>query len=301
LNPKVIWRWTKPILATALVIIISYYLYRQITSGWHELSGRIGLRFGICSGFLLLSAPPLLGPVIWWGIVRQLGGRMSAREAYWAWSAANLGKYMPGKVWNIAGRFYFSPDSKIIIADSILIEVLANLWAAFVAAATAIPFGLWAPGVAWVMGVGATVGLLGFIWPSLVQKAIRLPLKLLRRDIPPLEAFPRKAYLLTTLYLYLIWLVGGVGIWLFLRDLGYQSNPLAVGGANALSWMAGYLFLLVPGGFGVREGVFSWLLAGAPAAALAAVFTRLAITVWEIIGFLIGLGVRPGQLRCTLI
>ena len=292
---RVIWRWMRPFLAACLVILISYYLYGQIASGWHELSGRIGLSFGICSGFLLLSAPPLLGPLIWWGIVRQLGGRMTAREAYWAWSAANLGKYIPGKVWNIAGRFYFSRDSNLIIAESILIEVLANLWAAFAAAATAIPFGLWAPGIAWVMAGGAALGLVGLVWPSLLQRAVRLPLRLLRRELPPAEAFPRKAYLLTTLYLYLIWLIGGVGIWLFLRDLGYRSNPLAVGGANALSWMVGYLFLLVPGGFGVREGVFSWLLAGAPAAALAAVFTRLAITLWEIIGFLVGLGVKPGR------
>ncbi|MGC8895054.1 MAG: lysylphosphatidylglycerol synthase domain-containing protein [candidate division WOR-3 bacterium] len=295
MNWKAVWKWTRPFLAAAVVFLISYYLYQQIVSGWDELSGRLSFSPGICVGFLLLSAPPLLGPLIWWGIVRQLRGKMSPREAYWAWSAANLGKYMPGKVWNIAGRFYFSRDSKLIIAESILIEVMANLWAAFLAAATAIPFGLWASGIAWLMAAGAALGLLGLAWPRLLQKAVRLPLKLLRREVPPSQAFSRKAYLLTTLWLYLIWLVGGLGIWLVLRDLGYQSNPLTAGGANALSWMVGYLFLLVPGGFGVREGTFSWLMSGTAATALAAVFTRLAITVWEIIGFLVGVCLRPGE------
>jgi len=295
LNWKVVWKWTRPFLAAAVIILVSYYLYRQIAFGWHELSGRIALTPGICFGFLVFSAPPLLGPLIWWGIVRQLGGRMKAREAYWAWSAANLGKYMPGKVWNIAGRFYFSRDSKIIVAESILIEVVANLWAAFLAAATAIPFGLWAPGIAWVMACGALLGLVGLIWPKLIGNAVRLPLKLLKKEVPPSGAFPRKAYLLTTLWLYLIWLLGGLGIWLVLRDLGYQSNPLTAGGANALSWMVGYLFLLVPGGFGVREGTFSWLMGGAAGPALVAVFSRLALTIWEIIGFLVGMGVRPGK------
>lgn len=295
MNWKVLWKWTRPLLAAAIIILISYYLYRQIAFGWHELSGKISLSHRIFVGFLALSVPPLLGPLIWWGIIRQLGGRMTAREAYWAWSAANLGKYMPGKVWNIAGRFYFSRDSKILIAESIIIEVVANLWAAFLAAVTAIPFGLWVPGIAWVMALGAALGLVGLIWPKLFQRAVRLPLNLLRKDLPPPEAFPRKAYLLTTLYLYLIWLLVGLGLWLVLTELGSATNPFMAAGAYALGWMAGYMFLLVPGGFGVREGMFSWLLLGAPAAALVAVFARLAIMIWEIVGFLLGLGLRPGK------
>ena len=293
MNWKAVWKWTRPFLAAAVIILVSYYLYRQIAFGWHELSGRIALTPGICFGFLVFSAPPLLGPLIWWGIVRQLGGRMKAREAYWAWSAANLGKYMPGKVWNIAGRFYFSRDSKIIVAESILIEVVANLWAAFLAAATAIPFGLWAPGIAWVMACGALLGLVGLIWPKLIGNAVRLPLKLLKKEVPPSGAFPRKAYLLTTLWLYLIWLLLGLGLWFLLANFGTVANPLSAAGAYALGWMAGYLFLLVPGGFGVKEGIFTWLMGGAAGPALVAVFSRLALTIWEIIGFLVGLGVRP--------
>ncbi|MEO0180757.1 MAG: lysylphosphatidylglycerol synthase domain-containing protein [candidate division WOR-3 bacterium] len=282
----------RPLLAAAVIILVSYYLYRQISSGWHELSGRLALSPGICLGFILFSAPPLLGPLIWWRIIKNLGGEMTPREAYWAWSAANLGKYMPGKVWNIAGRFYFSKDSKMIVADSILIEVLANLWAAFLAAATAIPFGLWTPWIAWVMSAGAILGLAGLIWPRSIQNALRLPLRLLRREAPPPQAFPRRAYLLTTLYLYLIWLLVGFGLWLALVDLGSRANPIAVAGAYALGWMAGYLFLLVPGGFGVKEGIFTWLMGGSAGVALVAVFGRLALTTWEIIGFLVGLAVR---------
>ena len=115
----------------------------------------------------------------------------------------------------------------------------------------------------------------------------------MKKEVPPSGAFPRKAYLLTTLWLYLIWLLLGLGLWFVLANFGTVANPLSAAGAYALGWMAGYLFLLVPGGFGVKEGIFTWLMGGAAGPALVAVFSRLALTIWEIIGFLVGLGVRP--------
>ncbi|HEV8613162.1 MAG TPA: hypothetical protein VGQ73_06605, partial [Gemmatimonadales bacterium] len=60
-------------------------------------------------------------------------------------------------------------------------------------------------------------------------------------------------------------------------------------GAFAGSYIAGLLFLLAPGGLGVREGVFMWMLQDrlGPANALAlAAVSRLGMTVADVLAAL---------------
>ncbi len=291
---KTLWKWLKPLIAVVVIALVIYYLYRQISSGWATISGGIRLDLRMAGGVALMALPPFAGPFIWWWLLKSLGSDIGVAPAFWAWSAANLGKYLPGKVWNIAGRFYFTGESKVLVAESIGLEVLANLWAGFLASATGLGFGLGVKtGVmAWVLVMGAVAGAVGLIWPDLIRKFVRLPLKLLKKEVPVPRVFPRSAYALAVAALYLIWLGVGVGLWLVLGSMGHKGNPVALGGAYALSWMAGYLFLLVPGGCGVREGTFSWLMGGGAPVALAAVVARLAITLWEIVAFVVAFALK---------
>jgi hypothetical protein len=85
----------------------------------------------------------------------------------------------------------------------------------------------------------------------------------------------------------LAWGAYGVAVWLLARALIPEvSFPLLTTiGAFAASYIVGFLVLLVPGGLGVREGVFVLVLQGvvglAPATAIA-LASRLLFTLTEV-------------------
>jgi uncharacterized membrane protein YbhN (UPF0104 family) len=84
------------------------------------------------------------------------------------------------------------------------------------------------------------------------------------------------------------WVLLAVPVILTSRDLGADGPRLiAIGiGAFALSWVAGFLFVLAPAGAGVREVVMTALLSTAmsPASALTvALLSRLMMTFGDVI------------------
>ncbi len=275
----------KNALAGAIVVLAFYYIFKQIAANWEVVRASARLNPTSLVGAALLGVQPLLAPFGWWLALKSLGSKASWRRAYWAWSASNLGKYAPGKVWNILGRFYFMPhEGKVALAESIAVEVFSNLWAASLAATTATLF--WQPPWAPVAWAGAAGGLLALAYPKAIQLALRAPAKLLKKELKAPSDFPRRAFAVLTLFYYLLWLALGVGIWLVGLSLGIGANPVILGGAYAVAWMGGYLFLLVPGGFGVREGLFTAMAGVNPGVAgVLAVAVRLGITIWEVLAF----------------
>ncbi len=282
----------KNALAGIIVLLAFYYIFKQISGNWEAVRASFRFTPSSLGGALLLGVQPLLAPFGWWLALRKLGSTAGWRRAYWVWSASNLGKYAPGKVWNVLGRFYFlSGESKALVAESIAIEVVANLWAASLAAATSTLFrsSPWAP-AAWAAAAG---GLAFALYPRSIQLALRLPARLLKREFKAPEAFPRLAFLGLSAYYYALWLLLGLGIWLLGTSFGTGADPLVLGGSYALAWMGGYLFLLVPGGFGVREGLFTAMAGVNPGVAgVLAVAVRLGITIWEVLAFGIALLLR---------
>jgi uncharacterized membrane protein YbhN (UPF0104 family) len=73
------------------------------------------------------------------------------------------------------------------------------------------------------------------------------------------------------------------------------SHPLAVAGAATIAWAAGLVAIFAPGGIGVRELVYVWLLSDTlPSAdrAAGAVTMRLVMVLAEL-GVLLLVGLRP--------
>jgi hypothetical protein len=223
--------------------------------------------WGALAGAVVLAAVgTAAGALIWLVILRGLGVRTERR---WAgiFFQAQLGKYIPGSVWQYAGRAAAARAYGIPVrpvAMSLPIEFAASAIAA--GAMGAFLLGWW--GVAVVLVVA--VLLVAPAGPSLARK---------RELTTTMRA--------TLLYLP-VWLLLGGSFWLCARGLvAVRAEDLAVYmGAFAVAWLVGLLAVYAPGGLGVREAVLVALLSsriGAADALVVAAASRLILIFVDVV------------------
>jgi uncharacterized membrane protein YbhN (UPF0104 family) len=221
------------------------------------------------------------------------------------WLVVNLGRYVPGKVWSVAGLIVLAQRAGVEAwaagASAVAVQAIGiGTAVALVALAT--------PGAASPLRLGgaalaavATIVLLA--WEKTARWVAELAGRAEQFRPLPLAAVAESAGL--TL---LSWLTYGISFWLLARGLGL-SGPLSLAtatGAFALGYILGLLALFAPGGVGVREVVLIGLLApalGSGGAVALGVGSRVLLTLTEVaapLGVLLltrgakeDMGVRP--------
>lgn len=243
----------------------------------------------------------------WRAVLADLGSPLSVRSAVAVFGISQLGKYVPGGVWNIVaaaevGAGHRVPRSRS--ATSMLVAVAVSVASGAAVGAVALPFvsagalGVWS----WV--VWAAPAIVVVLAPPVLNRLIGLALRIARRgglDHPMTWGGLARA----AAWSVAGWLVAGVQLSVLCAGVGLpltvRTFALVTGGW-ALAWTAGFLFVVAPAGAGVREVVLAAVLAGAlpaPAAALAVLVSRVVLTVIDLLfagaGLLLARGVRhPG-------
>lgn len=240
----------------------------------------------------------------WRRVVQGWGFPLGWRDGARIWLLSSMAKYVPGKVWALAGMAVMGARQGIApwatTGSAILLQVLSFATAALVVALVgqaALPVAVGPVGLvvlgAGLLGVSAVV-----LWRPLVERvAHRLA------PAAQVTALPSPGALLYgALVNLLAWLGYGTAFWLFARGtLPDATLPLASAiGAYTASYVAGILAPFAPGGLGVREGVLVLALQPqvglAHALALAAV-SRLGMTFAELLASLLVLLRLPGHPR----
>lgn len=286
--------WGKRAGQVLLTVILTWLIFRGVGVTLKEVRDAPGslppadwvLLLG--SALLLLIAF-LLASRSWGWMVRDLGGEdpgpiVSSRVVL----LANLGRYLPGKVWQIAGLAWLGRQAGVPATVSTSAGVLLQCFGLAAAALAALP--------ALVMASGDLQSLLlpGVILLILLA-AVSTP-RLLRRGLVPIfrlaklpvseipEGSPAFGPRWLGLHL-LVWGMYGIAFLLLLRSIGVEGHPLFFASTFAAAYLAGYLALFAPAGFGVREGVLVALLRPeiGGAAVGVALLARVWITVVEIL------------------
>ena len=214
---------------------------------------------------VLASAAAVTGyGLVWPYWLRRLGTRATA-----SWIAiffrGQLGKYMPGSVWQYAGRVGLA-RKRGVPAQRALTSVVAEV--VFSAAAAALT-GLLVLGpataglaLAGAVTTGALVGAAAYgLRRSRPLLAAETRLVRMRIDIPSLTGALRAAPGAGILYV-LVWVVYGLAFWLTARALfavPLSEAPRYVG-VFAVAWLVGLVAVFAPGGVGVREAAIVALL-----------------------------------------
>jgi uncharacterized membrane protein YbhN (UPF0104 family) len=211
---------------------------------------------------IVVSAAAVLGfALVWPLILRRLG--VDARVGWIGlWFKSALGKYIPGSVWQYAGRVTLARARGVPVQTglaSLAIEVVASVAAAAVVSALALP---WEIAVA-VWGALVILGALAFAYRrSIVALGARLAAPALARvDRQTVAAGVRSVPAAGALYV-VGWAIYGTAFWLTARALfavPASSLPHYLG-VFAIAWVVGFVVVFAPGGIGVREAVLVALL-----------------------------------------
>ena len=233
---------------------------------------------------VVLGAGYAVSGLLWGALVARLGGAPIPRvRALGLYTTANLGRYLPGKVWQILGLVYLSrsvgTSPATASAAAILGQALSLVGASAVGllglrTATGIQGGtLAAVLVTVVVGGGIVVTVPGVTRWTLSRwgRVLREGDALAARSFGPGFGVP------WVLFYAGNWLVYAVAFWLFVRAWG-PDVPLTVGPAFCAAYVLGYLVLLAPAGLGVREGALVGLLG--PALGVGAVAVAALSRVW---------------------
>lgn len=243
----------------------------------------------------------------WRQIVVAWGGKLSWPAAARIWFISNLGRYIPGKVWQIGAMGALAQEagvSSTAAVGSALVVNIVNLLAGFLVVAVAGSRLLVGYGPALVTAL-VVFCVLVFGSPWLLPPVVRFAARVTGREIP-IPAIPPLAIIFAVAGCSLAWNLYGIAF----HDLtvailgGAAGRPSYYTAVFTLSYLAGYLTLFAPGGIGVRESTLVTLLAVAGletgAAATAIVITsRLWMTVIEATPGLILLAVRRPKEKGT--
>lgn len=247
----------------------------------------------------------------WRMLLSGWGGHLPYGKAAQIWTVANLGRYLPGKVWSITALGVLSSRagvSGVAAAGASVLGTLLNIGAGF---GVAVIFGgplldAVSPGlqrVSWVAAVLFVLGVLAlpFVLPVMLDRFARW------RGLPLAEQHLRNRDVWSAALLNsLAWVGYGVAFACFTRGVLpiVTDVPLYIAVYTA-SYLVGFLALFAPGGIGFRELALSALLvaggaAGQGDAAVLGATSRVWLTVLEVLPGLIGLLVMTPNDRAEL-
>lgn len=267
-------------------IALNWQSLRTQPLDWHLSPG------WIAASVLVVFAAYAVLIEAWRRVVLSMGERLPFGAAARIWFLASLGKYIPGKVWAVAGAAVLAQragvDPAVAVAGALMLQALALASGAAVVAVTA-PDTFQAAGPDVVPLVIALV-LLSFVGVGVLasQPLLDRLSRLLPRSLPPLRAIRPHMLALAFAGNLCAWVGYGSALLLLARGVLPDvtlSLPQSIG-VFTCSYLVGFIALFAPGGLGPRESVFLLILASdiglKPAAGLA-LASRLLLTGTEVL------------------
>jgi glycosyltransferase 2 family protein len=278
------------LLAVALIVLLALRLWQR----WRRDPVDFGrLDGGVFAAAVVASVAAVSAyGLVWPYLLRRLG-----TPAPFSWITlffkSQLGKYLPGSVWQYAGRVGLAHNRGVPVQRAV-VSVFAEIGYSAVAAAAAasLIFG-------WLAAAGVFVGLIAarLALRNRVAGLIRTGRLDRQSVVAALRAGP------AAVFLYLVvWGMYGVAFWTTGRALFAipASDVPRYIGVFALAWLAGLVAFFAPGGIGVREAVIAALLTGrlgqADAIVLAAT-SRVVLSAIDVVAGVVsfGLPARRGR------
>ena len=256
------------LISLGAIALIFFFLIRSLAGNWNDLRSE---EIDIQPALLLLSLlPPLAAllvlSLIWTRIVTYLTrvnrlplGRL-ARVFLYSW----IGRYVPGKVAYVLGRFYLGRS--IGLSSTTLVGSIAYENVLLVAAASAFATVTLVPALAvqsenflpyLALPAIALAGIIA-LHPRVLGRVLPVVLRLLGRESTEVDwllPVPEMAKVIA--FYFGAFSLNGLGFYLLIVSLTSYSPghlPLAMG-AFTLAGVIGMISLFAPAGLGVREGV----------------------------------------------
>jgi uncharacterized membrane protein YbhN (UPF0104 family) len=284
------------LLRLVLAIVVVAAVAVALARNWEAVAGELARvrPATLAAAAAAAGLSPVLTMLGWRAVLADLGSPLHVAPAGGVFFVGQLGKYLPGSVWSVVAQAEMASRLQVPRRRSAVAGLIAVAMAAVTGLAVgvpALPALLRHEGsVGLIWSVAVVLPLLGLaLWPRLLNRAIVLTLRVLRR--PPLEHDLSVRAVVTVAVLFTgAWLSTGAHVLLLARAVAPDgADPVAMAVASvsgfALASSMGMLAIVLPAGVGLREGVLVLLLTPlmpAPAAIAVVVLSRFLTTVLDV-------------------
>jgi len=294
-TPRAGWR---RLLRVALLAVTGGFIAWSLVQQWDAMrqsAGALQPHWGwiVAASFLVLGTHALLVQA-WRQLLAGWGGTLPYPMALRIWTIANLGRWIPGKVWSVGALGMLAREqgvSGVAAAGAAVLGTLLNIGAGFgiavlvgSAALETLRPGLRAVALGIAVAFGGGVAILPWVLPPLLRMVARW-----RGLTTPDPSVPAHTLWAVTIVHALSWVGYGVAFAWFAAGVTPQisGNPLLFIAIFTVSYLVGYLALFSPGGLGVREYALAALLvglgvSGSGDAVVLGVTSRVWLTVLEV-------------------
>ncbi|MBN2071675.1 MAG: flippase-like domain-containing protein [Candidatus Krumholzibacteriota bacterium] len=298
-------RWKAGLILFAKVAIMAaviYFWYGYVRRNWSDLSTGhwdISWKTAVVSATLVFSGY-ILRACLWAPMLYELTGqRIPVSRAFRVSAIAWMGRYIPGKLWSVAGKAYLSARDREMIPMTGMAVIVEILWFQLGGVLIAgvmllLSRSIFIQGTnLFLMAAMLVVGI-ALCHPGIFFRASNFVLAMMRR--PGIERRPRYRVMLAVMAgnmaTFLLWAAGFLVLAGNFSDINADLFPV-VTGVFAAAWVIGFFMLLVPAGIGVRESILAFGLGPVfpSAAALISLVlaSRILMTLVELICFLLAL------------
>jgi hypothetical protein len=291
-----------------IAAVVIGFAGRELAHQWRDVAPALkGLRVDwirvLGSGALVLATYLILVEA-WRATLRVWSESLPFATAARIWFVSNLGKYVPGKVWQIAAMGAMAQRSGVSAAAAVgsslvvnLVSIIAGFAVIAVTAAGKVGSAVGAQTSTMssrsaelaVIGIAIAGGVALLLAPVAVPRLVAVAGRVTGRAVV-IPRVPARAIWLAAASTTVSWLFYGVAFALFAHGVSPRAtgNALSYIAVYTGSYLAGYLALFAPGGVGVREAVLvlampRFGLASAADAAVIAITSRLWLTILEIL------------------
>ena len=273
-----------------LLALVLFFVVKNIVDNFSNIKGidLSNLNYGYVLPALLVTVVSLFIPVFAWKyLLGTLGSDLKISKAMRIWFISNLGRYIPGKVWQISGLIVLSNkegiSKKVSSVSVIYSQIVANLIGLSLGVFLFFRYEKHTDYFFILITVLLTLAIL----PFMINKLAILALSILKK---PKETF-EVSYGKFIIYVFMQlvnWIVMGAAFVLFINiftELSISQHPVALF-ILPISWTLGLLAIFAPGGIGVREGIMTVYLSMFISPGLAAVIPwiyRIWLTIFELL------------------
>ena len=243
----------------------------------------------IASSLMLTAAAKLFLGVNAHVAAHRTGIDIGFVDAFRLYNLSQLGKYLPGSVWQFVGRAaayrhlgaHYGPIRDALVCESLWVVAGASVAGAVLTGPRVLGIlsGSLPPFVVWWLCVGFASALLALVAAAVWKRALLV--RYARLAWPPGRAVVAQAG---------IWLLLGMGFWVLARGSGLEVEPVFAIGLFAAGYAVGFLVPIAPAGLGVRDAVLTLGLMPYVPAGEALAVTVMARIVYLVVDLVLALG-----------
>jgi hypothetical protein len=307
-------RW-RVVVQGAVTVLVVAFVARAVARNWDDFRS-MDVTLHLRADWLVVSVAStfftyLLQIESWRRVLAGWRQSIGFVPAARAWCLANLGRYVPGKVWSVAGLVVMARQRGVegwaAAASAVVMQALGLGTCLAVVTMTLpgrLPGLVLGGGLVIVVALAAGALIAGLTLVALHSTwAVERVGRMVGEQGSVLRPLPIRATVAGGTLTLASWVTYGIAFWALARGMGFGAGlavPTAIG-VFALGYIAGLLALFAPGGVGVREVAFGLLLAPVigpgPAVGLS-VASRLLLTVMEVAAA--GVAVLAGRVQSAL-